>query len=224
MEQFLKRISFFLIYLPALVYACQFAYYAGLCEPLGIKTSALGLSYPEVTLYGYLYTTLLIFENLFRLVILLTIALTILACSILAYWKNKYKDKSFKSLLNKLIDLKKYIPPMLKNITNSLNNFGWILCFYIFIIFLTFVLILYYYNAGVTEIKNKVDEIITSTNCNYKTGYIKNNSNNKIRVEHIACGHYKCYGIAIDDKEAITYLPEQYIQPIDEFKDKIKVP
>lgn len=48
MEQFLKHISFFLLYLPALVYACQLAYFTGLCEPLNILISSLGMNYTEV--------------------------------------------------------------------------------------------------------------------------------------------------------------------------------
>lgn len=67
MESFLKRISFFLIYLPALIFACQFAYYSGLCEPLNIHIATLGLNYSEVAFLGYLNTSILMLENFTKL-------------------------------------------------------------------------------------------------------------------------------------------------------------
>ena len=66
-ESFLKRISFFLIYLPALIYGCQIAYFSGISEPLGIDVASLGMNYFEVSFFGYLNLSNSFLENFNKL-------------------------------------------------------------------------------------------------------------------------------------------------------------
>ena len=54
MKSFIKRISFFLIYLPALIFSCQYSYFTGICEALGMEITSLGMNYSEVTFFGFL--------------------------------------------------------------------------------------------------------------------------------------------------------------------------
>ncbi|MDC4610248.1 hypothetical protein NQ788_17535 [Acinetobacter baumannii] len=226
MEQFLKRISFFLIYLPALVYACQFAYYAGLGEPLNIHVTSLGLNYPEVVLMGYLYLSLPVLEFVFLLAISITFILCLVFFTFSIRWLQKYKDteieyreyieKSFRRVRICLYKQK-------KDLIKAINSFLGVLGLYFVIFIFTFLLILFYYKLGTKEIENKVQEIFSSQACDASDGYITSN-NIKVRVKTILCGYNKCYGISLDSKEAITYPPEQSSQPIDESKFKNKAP
>ncbi|MDC4998213.1 hypothetical protein OHW19_16705 [Acinetobacter baumannii] len=226
MEQFLKRISFFLIYLPALVYACQFAYYAGLGEPLNIHVTSLGLNYPEVVLMGYLYISLPILKFIFWSAISIIFILTLLFLTFSIYWAQNHKNKEieyheyirkcFKKLKICLYKQKKYLLKMI-------NSFIGVTGLYFIIFIFSLLLILYYYGLGTKEIKSKVQEIFNSQACNSTDGYITSN-NTKVRVETILCGYNKCYGISLDNKEAIIYPPEQFSEPIDESKFKNKVP
>lgn len=226
MEQFLKRISFFLIYLPALVYACQFAYYAGLGEPLNIHVTSLGLNYPEVVLMGYLYLSLPVLEFVFLSAISITFILCLVFVTFSIRWLQKYKgteieyreyiEKSFRRVRICLYKQK-------KDLIKIINSFVGVLGLYFVIFIFTFLLILFYYKLGTKEIENKVQKIFNSQVCDASDGYITSN-NSKVRVKTILCGYNKCYGISLNNKEAITYPPEQSSQPIDESKFKNKAP
>ncbi|MBJ9739661.1 hypothetical protein I5523_08395 [Acinetobacter oleivorans] len=222
MEQFLKRISFFLLYLPALVYSCQFAYYAGLCEPLAIQISSLSLNYPEVMLLGYLNIALLLLHTLSLLAIAILILIIILFLSISSYWYLKHKNIEYNKYLNRCIRISKCKILRSKiEIVNFLNSCGGISVFYTVMLIFSLGIILYYYNQGTKEIEARVKEIISSKNYSKDVGYITRN-NKKITTYSILCGNNKCYGVDIDKKEAITYLPEEYAKPIDTSKFKNK--
>ncbi|PSD65873.1 hypothetical protein C7G80_18405, partial [Acinetobacter nosocomialis] len=49
-------------------------------------------------------------------------------------------------------------------------------------------------------------------------------NNTKVRVKTILCGYNKCYGISLDNKEAIIYPPEQTAQPISRIKKLKEAP
>ncbi|MGN8009420.1 hypothetical protein ACTJJH_15755 [Acinetobacter sp. 22301] len=226
MEQFLKRISFFLIYLPALVYACQFAYYAGLGEPLNIHVTSLGLNYPEVVLMGYLYISLPVLQFILWSAISITLILCIVFVTFSIRWLQKHKgtkieyreyiQKSFKRVKIGLDKQK-------KDLIKAINSLVGILGLYFVIFIFTFLLILFYYKLGIKEIEDKVQEIFNSQACDTSDGYITSN-NTKVRVKTILCGYNKCYGISLDNKEAIIYPPEQSAQPISRIKKLKEAP
>ncbi|MHC0019317.1 hypothetical protein ACW2B4_16380 [Acinetobacter pittii] len=226
MEQFLKRISFFLIYLPALVYACQFAYYAGLGEPLNIHVTSLGLNYPEVVLMGYLYISLPILKFLFWSAISIILILTLLFLAFSICWTQNHKNKEieYREYITKCFRrLKNCLYKQKKDLLKMINSFIGFTGLYFIIFIFSLLLILYYYGLGTKEIKGKVQEIFNSQVCDASDGYITSN-NSKVRVKTILCGYNKCYGISLDNKEAIIYPPEQFSEPIDELKFKNKVP
>lgn len=226
MEQFLKRISFFLVYLPALVYACQFAYYAGLGEPLNIHVTSLGLNYPEVVLMGYLYISLPVLESIFWLAISISFILSLIFLTFSICWLRKYKGTEIeyrKYIVKSFRRLKIYLYKQKNNLIKAINSFFGILGLYFVIFIFTFLLILFYYKLGIKEIEDKVQEIFNSQACDASDGYITSN-NTKVRVKTILCGYNKCYGISLDNKEAIIYPPEQTAQPISRIKKLKEAP
>ncbi|PJG68596.1 hypothetical protein CVD08_19155, partial [Acinetobacter seifertii] len=110
-----------------------------------------------------------------------------------------------------------------KDLIKAINSFIGVLGLYFVIFIFTFLLILFYYKLGTKEIENKVQEIFSSQTCDASDGYITSN-NIKVRVKTILCGYNKCYGISLDNKEAITYPPEQSVQPISMIKKPKKAP
>lgn len=217
MEQFLKRISFFLIYLPALVYACQFARYAGYCEPLEIEIFSLSLNYPEVMLFGYLNTALLILETLSKLIMIGGGLLILFFLILILFWHIKYKNKevNFKIFLGKSFDYIKSKSFEIKNeIKDFLNSFWGLSVFYMLMLIFTLGLILYQYSQGVKEVQKEVSVLLTSTQPIPNLGYITRNGK-KTLIQPILCGNNKCYGISPYKQVAIIYLPEEYTKPID---------
>ncbi|MDC5107820.1 hypothetical protein OHW62_10350 [Acinetobacter baumannii] len=215
MEQFLKRISFFLVYLPALVYACQFAYYSGLCEPLNISISSLGMNYTEVMFLGYLNISVDLLENFGKLAMYAYGLIAYLVIAFLLHWiavhpseRNNEKQR-LRSLFYRIL----YEIPKIKfSLIKSLNGFSGLLFLYFFIFIITILLIFSFYKKGEKQIIESLSEM-----SEINTGYILQ-KDKKVKVQPILCGNYKCYGIALKNREAITYLPEQYIQPIDDLK------
>ncbi|CAI3107710.1 hypothetical protein MWMV17_MWMV17_00477 [Acinetobacter calcoaceticus] len=225
MEQFLKRISFFLIYLPALVYACQFARYAGYCEPLNIEIFSLSLDYPEVMLFGYLNTALLLLETLSKLIIVGGELIIFLFLVLIFIWYIKYKKEKihFKDFLGKAeVFTKSKISKIKNEIKGFLNSFWGLCIFYILMLIFTLGLILYHYSQGVKAVEKEVLDILTSTQPIENLGYITRNGK-KTLMHPILCGNNKCYGISPYKQVAIVYLPEEYTKPIDISKIK-KVP
>ncbi|MDC5596407.1 hypothetical protein QZK29_11960 [Acinetobacter baumannii] len=222
MEQFLKRISFFLIYLPALVYACQFARYAGYCEPLEIEIFSLSLNYPEVMLFGYLNTALLVLETISKLVMIGGGLIILLFLTLIFVWHLKHKNEkvNFKDFIGKIEDFIKSTSSKIKNeIKDFLNSFWGLCVFYILMLIFTLGLILYQYSQGVKEVKKEVAEILNSTQPVPNLGYITRNGK-KTLIHPILCGNNKCYGISPYKQVAIIYLPEEYTKPIDISKFK----
>ncbi|MCF1333110.1 hypothetical protein NRA40_11530 [Acinetobacter baumannii] len=222
MEQFLKRISFFLIYLPALVYACQFARYAGYCEPLEIEIFSLSLNYPEVMLFGYLNTALLVLETLSKLIKIGGGLLIFLFLALIFVWHLKYKNEkvTFKEFIGKIEDFIKSRSSKIKNeIKDFLNSFWGLSVFYLCMLILTLGLILYQYSQGVKEVQKEVSILLASTQPPPNLGYITRNGK-KTLIQPILCGNNKCYGISPYKQEAIVYLPEEYTKPIDVSKFK----
>ena len=220
MEQFLKRISFFLLYLPALVYACQLAYFTGLCEPLNILISSLGMNYTEVMFLGYLNISVDLLGNFTKFILYLEFFIIYVIIASFLYWYAIYPTERenerhrlkghFYGFMYEVPKIKSYI---IKILNSSLGLF--FLYFLIFIISLA--LIFSFFKKGEKEITTGLQQIQEQKFCGYTTGYIIQNEK-MVRVKPVLCGNYKCYGIAIDKQEAITYLPEQYVQPLDEFK------
>lgn len=217
MEQFLKRISFFLVYLPALVYACQFAYYSGLCEPLNISISSLGMNYTEVMFLGYLNISVDLLENFGKLAMYAYGLIAYLVIAFLLHWiavhpsERKNEKQRLRSLFYSIL----YEIPKIKfSIIKSLNSFSGLLFLYFFIFIITILLIFSFYKKGEKQINESISEMSEINN-----GYILQKEK-KVMVQPILCGNYKCYGISLKTREAITYLPEQYIQPIDVSKFK----
>lgn len=223
MESFLKRISFFLIYLPALIFACQFAYFSGLCEPLNIRIATLGLNYSEVAFLGYLNTSILMLENFNKLCwfIIGLIAFTVLAFILhfLAVHPLERKNEihRIESIYYQFIyNLPKWKNDFIKFLNSFLGHF--LIYFSIFIF--TIMFIMHYYEKGKNELIAEFDRIEKTSMCNYKEGYVTLNSKN-IRTEPMLCGNNKCYGIDLDNKEVFTYLPENYRRPLF-LSDRIK--
>lgn len=215
MENLLKRISFFLIYLPALIFACQFAYYSGICEPLRVQIATLGLNYSEVLLIGYLDTSNLALESfnelmlsLLKLMFFLFIALLFHILAVHPSERNneRYRIKAL------CYQIQFNLPEWKFSIVRFLNSFLGIFLIYSFIFLFTILIIIHYFDNGKKELITEYKRIQTNTTCEYKEGYVS--VNNKImRTAPILCGNYKCYGIDLDSKQIITYLPENYSRP-----------
>ncbi len=216
MENFLKRISFFLIYLPALIFACQFAYYSGICEPLNVHIATLGMNYSEVLLMGYLNTSVLALEtfNKTALMFLYITIFTIIAfiLHIFAVHPSERKNE-FHKIDALYYQIKFNIPEWKSNIINFLNSFLGIFLIYSCIFLFTIMIILHYFEKGKKEILSGFKEIQSSTQCEYKEGYVLV-SDKLTRTTPILCGNNKCYGIDLDHKLIITYLPENYSRPL----------
>lgn len=216
-ESFLKRISFFLIYLPALIYGCQIAYFSGISEPLGIDVASLGMNYFEVSFFGYLNLSNSFLENFNKLmwfilgfIIFFYLAFFLYMLAIHPSEKENQKHK-IKALI---FGLEFQIPIIYSNFIKMMNSFWATTTIYFIIFFLSLLLILAFYSKGKKDIISTVEQIKTSQVCEYSTGYI-NQNNDRFRVKPILCGNYKCYGINLDKLEVITYLPEDYSQFLD---------
>ncbi|WP_179998042.1 hypothetical protein [Acinetobacter sp. YH12239] len=214
LESFLKRISFFLIYLPALIYGCQIAYFSGISEPLGIDISSLGMNYFEVSFFGYLNLSTTFLDNLNKLVLLIAFSILYLAIAfllhVLAIHPSEKENEKFR--VDALLSSFEFQKPIIySKFVKMVNSFWFTTTIYFFIFIFSLLLILTFYNKGKKDIISTVDKIKTSEICEYTTGYIKQN-NEQFRVKPILCGNYKCYGINLDRLEVITYLPENYSQ------------
>lgn len=213
-EVFLKRLSFFLIYIPSLIYGCQFAYYTGISEPIGVSVSSLGMNYFEVSFLGYLNLSTSLLKNfnsvgyyLVWLLFYLNFALLFLILGIHpSVRKNevmKIKTFIFKTSL--------YLPIFKSNLLKKMHS-SWVVSIIYFVIFImTLLLILSFYTKGKNDIISTVNEIKTSKECKYTTGYVSQN-NERFRTQPILCGNNKCSGINIDKLEVVTYIPESYSQ------------
>lgn len=215
MESFLKRISFFLIYLPALVFGCQFAYYSGLCEPLKIYIATLGLNYSEVAFLGYLNISVLLLENFNQLMlylagfILFCLVAFILHCLAVHPVERKNEIHRIEALWYQL----KYGLPYWQNkLIVFLNSFLGHFLVYSLIFIFTISFILHFFKEGKKDLNSELKRIDEMTVCNYKQGYV-NINNKSVRTEPILCGSNKCYGVDLDNKEIFTYLPENYRKP-----------
>ncbi|WP_315079808.1 hypothetical protein [Acinetobacter guillouiae] len=216
MENLLKRISFFLIYLPALIFACQFAYYSGICEPLRVQIATLGLNYSEVSLMGYLKTSILALEtfNETAWIVLYIVIFTFIAFGLhmLAVHPSERKNESHR--IDALYYQFKFNLPHWKfSIIKFLNSFLGVCLIYFCIFLFTILIILNFYAKGKKELITEYKRIKANTTCEYKEGYVSVN-NKIIRTTPILCGNYKCYGIDLDSKQIITYLPENYTRPL----------
>lgn len=227
MENFLKRISFFLIYLPALIFACQFAYYSGICEPLKIHIATLGMNYSEVLLIGYLNTSILTLETFNKTVwiIIYIVIFGIIAFALHMIGVHPSERKNEEYRINALFyQIKFNIPEWKFNIINFLNSFLGIFLIYSFVFLFTILIILHYYDKGKKDLLSEYKKIQTSTVCEFKEGYIS--LNNKLtRIAPILCGNNKCYGIDLDNKMIITYLPENFTRPLflrDSFENEVQ--
>lgn len=216
-ESLLKRISFFLIYLPALIYGCQIAYFSGISEPLGIDVASLGMNYFEVSFFGYLNLSTTFLENfnkllwfIFGLVIYFCLAFSLYKLAIHPSEKENQKHK-VKALI---YGLQFEIPIIYSKFIKIMSSFWATTTIYFMIFIFSLLLILTFYNKGKKDIINTVESIKTSKVCEYSTGYIKQN-NDQFRAQPILCGNYKCYGINLDKLEVMTYLPENYSQFLD---------
>lgn len=216
MESFLKRLSFFLIYLPALIFACQFAYYSGLCEPLDFRIASLGLNYSEVSFLGYLNTSILFLQTfnqtalyILYIVIFLLIAFTL---HIFSIHPSERKNETYK-IEAKIYQLKFNIPQWKFCLSRFFNTFLGLLLVYLTIFILTITLILHFYAKGKKDLFSAYKKIQESAECSYKDGYVLIN-NNLLRTQPILCGNLKCYGIDLDTNMIITYLPENYSRPL----------
>ena len=216
MENFLKRISFFLIYLPALIFSCQFAYYTGLCKPLDVYISTLGMNYSEVTFLGYLTTSNLILEifNELMLLFLYLVLYLIVAAMLyfLAVHPSKRKNETYKvevvyyQALYNILEWKNIL-------IKFMNSFSGYFLIYFSIFIFTILTIVHFYEKGKKEIIDEFYRIDHSTICEYREGYVTLD-NKRIRTEQMLCGNNKCYGIDLDKKEIFTYLPENFHRPL----------
>lgn len=213
-ETFLKRLSFFLIYLPSLIYGCQFAYFTGISEPIGVSVSSLGMNYFEVSFLGYLNISTSLLQNfnsimffILYLVIYLQVALFFYIFAIHSSVRKtemmRIKAFIFKSNL--------YFPVLRSKFLKQMHSSSAISIIYFLIFIFTLLFILSFYTKGKNNIISTVNQIKTSKVCEYTTGYVTQN-NEKFRTQPILCGNNKCSGIDLDKLEIVTYSPENYSQ------------
>ena len=222
-EQFLKRISFFLLYLPALVYACQFAYFSGLTEPLGVSLGSLGMNYFEVTFLGYLNLSVGFLENFTKLMwIFIFIIIYLTLAAILHYFAVHPTERANeKQRIRAIIYSFEFNLPQYKaNLKTLLNSYLGIILIYLSIFILSLLLILGFFTKGKNEINEFIKEVKTSKQSKHSTGYVSRD-NSKYRTIPIVCGNNKCAGINLDKLEVITYLPENYSKNLQVEDNKI---
>lgn len=220
MPNFIKLFSFFVIYLPALIFACQFSYYTGIAESIGLDISSLGMNYAEVTFMGYMNISvdiLKIITNILWFIIFLVIYLILL---LLLHWlavhpsARQDEKHHFSSIKHYL----KYEWPTFKAQTSiSLSKFSSVALIYFFLFLFTLLLISIFFKKGQQEITNTVNNIFNTTSCTYEMAYVTQN-NTLTLVQPLLCGHYKCIGIDIKNKTAITYLPETYTKVLTTYR------
>lgn len=160
MPNFIKLFSFFVIYLPALIFACQFSYYTGIAESIDLNISALGMNYAEVTFMGYMNISvdiLKVITNILWFIIFLFIYVIIL---LLLHWigvhpsarhEEKYRFSSLKYSLQ-------YEWPTFKSHTSkSLSKFSSIALIYFSLFVFTLLLISIFFKKGQLEITNMIN-------------------------------------------------------------------
>lgn len=215
-----KRLAFLIIYLPGLIYGCQYAYYLGLTEPINANLAEAGLSNNEVLFLGLIKFIIMIFDFIDAITKTLStpfmyltyLVLYILICFLFLYFGiHKSKRHIFRShLLDKYHNLKYYFTYSHKPIKlNPLISF--ISTYFIFILFvIALSFITKCYRDGIDEMTNVVYGL-NSGNNNLTVGVVSE-SNIKYKTYKVVCGSYKCIGLDLDRNRTVTFLPENYKQ------------
>ncbi|WP_336928349.1 hypothetical protein [Acinetobacter oleivorans] len=232
----LKRFAFLLVFLPAslvIYYGCQYAFYLGQTESIGAWLAEAGLNNYEVTFFGFLKFTVILFEfldkiktTLDNLLLIIIKSISFLILSYISLWigyhpSRRHEIKSFIYL--KYTALKFYYTYNYK--TPKPIKF---LEYYYFIIFifllfiLGFALIYNSYRKGEENIKENLYLIYEKNDYSF-TGTVTEGEK-KYKVYKIVCGNYKCIGLDLDNNRNITFLPEQYKQNFNyqKFKEQFK--
>lgn len=228
-----KRVAFLIIYLPGLIYGCQYAYYLGLTEPINANLAELGLSNNEVLFLGLLKVIIIIFDFIDTITEISHKSLThifyfvlyILICFLFSYFGiHKSRRHNFRSYFsNKYYELKYYFTYLHKPVKlNPLISF--ISTYFIFIVLIVgFSFVAKCYYEGINETKKNVYELYGANN-NLIVGTVSENSI-KYQAYKVACGSYKCIGLDLDKNRTVTFLPENYKQDFSfkKFSEKYKL-
>lgn len=215
-----KRLAFLIVYLPGLIYGCQYSYYLGLTEPINANLAEVGLSNNEVLFFGLISTSLMLFEIIDKIFNYLSyipyfIGYVILCFLSLYLGIHESKRSRFRPYLHeKFFELKYYFTyrnqstktnqPIIFIIKLITVYFFWILFLIAFLMFSAS------YRNGVNEVKKIVQEIHGEKNT-LLIGSVSEN-NIKYKAYKLVCGSYKCIGLDLDKNRNVTFLPENYKQ------------
>lgn len=231
MEHLIKRLSFFIIYIPTLCYGCQLFYYFGLFYQSEQMVLSLGLNTSEVTFFGANEVFFKVLDGLsvfFKwissfLIVCFYLISFILLCPFFIWLC--WCPKTFQRKTHRI----KYIAYSLSNHWDFRDKkdtiFPKILSAYFIFVLVFFVLPPFYlsfYHQGeddfhkALKVVEQQKQIIKETN--EQTSPIETLKNIGIvkqgdqinYVYQLACGHYKCAGIFVEDLTLKSYLPENY--------------
>ncbi|WP_445116138.1 hypothetical protein [Acinetobacter sp. WZC-1] len=209
-------ISGIFIFSPPIIFGYYLAYMYGVTETFASRPSSLGISYSEYLFLGYFELSTDVLKILNKLLrIILYITLYCLACYLCLFFGTH--SSSREKLKSKFDFLQHRIHKFSKN-----NKLSWLkninsipAAIYLLFIFFIFSLypVLIKYKQGEKEATELLRKTITSYQCEYNEGYMKDDYLLK-RIKKITCGSHKCLMISLNDYEIRTILPEQYIQPL----------
>lgn len=232
----LKRFAFLLVFLPALLvicYGCQYAYYLGQTESIGALLAEVGLNNYEVTFFGSLKFTVLLFESFDKIKLALDNLLlnfikviSFFILSFISLWfgyhpSRRHEIKSFIYL--KYTALKFYYTYNYKTPKPiKILEYYYFMIFILLLSIIGFALIYNAYKKGEENIKGNLYLIYEKNDYSF-TGTVTE-GDKKYKAYKIVCGNYKCIGLDLDNNRNITFLPEQYKQDFDyqTFKEQFK--
>ncbi|WP_336038936.1 hypothetical protein [Acinetobacter calcoaceticus] len=227
MLSFIKRLSILLIYIPALCYGCQLFYYFGLFYLSESKVFSLGLNNYEVTFLGaneLLTNTLAALNKIIELApefLIKSFYLLFYPFFIWYWWKpetNERKKQKLRYIYYSITCNIKFHQRR-NDFTEKLLEF--LANSYLILILFTLLIILYlsYYNHGKDDFHKALQiayyqKLIDNEKKSQQkllTGIgTLEEGKEKLHVYNLACGHYKCAGIKVNNLEIKTYLPESY--------------
>lgn len=232
----LRRFAFLFVFLPALPaiwYGCQYALYLGQTEAIGASLAEAGLSSYEVTFFGSLTFTEILFESLDKLkiafdnlVLIFIKVILFLSSLFISLWigyhpSRRHEIKNFIYL--KYSALKFYYAYNYKKPkTIKLLEYYYFTIFILFLLAMGFAFIHNAYKKGEEDINENLYLIYAKKDYSF-TGIVTEGEK-KYKAYKVVCGNYKCIGLDLDNNRNTTFLPEQYKQKFDykKFKEQFE--